>query len=227
MLLLLGLLGCSTPVAKAPDADTTDTTDTGDAETGQTDTGDAETGQTDTSQTDTSPPCTPVSAVFFDLGETLVTERSDGLFEELPGATALVQALRDQGTPVGLISNTGRDWDMDDLRDLLVDPSILDLFDVILLSSLAESRPKPDPAIFVEAVGLLDPAPEISTTVFVTEEEEDLTDGEPPTEGAQAAGMIGVLVTGRATSAPVDHTLDPDDLPSLVDEPWMACLEDG
>lgn len=175
---------------------------------------------------ETADPCTPVAAVFFDLGETLVTERSDGLFEELPGARELLLALRDQGTPTGLISNTGRGWNIDDLAALLVDPSLLDLFDVILISSEAESRPKPDPAIYAEGVALLDPPPDIATTAYVSADLDDLADDDPPTEGAQAAGMVGVLITDEA--APLaDHTLDPANLPGLVDEAWMGCLEMG
>lgn len=230
-LLLLACAGDKSPAAddSQPGADDSGSADdTGSPDSPADDTGDGiiadDSGADDSGET--GDPCTPVAAVFFDLGETLVTERSDGLFEELPGARELLEALRDQGTPIGLISNTGRGWNIDDLAALLVDPTLLDLFDVILISSEAESRPKPDPAIYAEGVALLDPPPDIATTAYVSADLDDLADDDPPTEGAQAAGMVGVLITDE--SAPlVDHTLDPANLPGLVDEAWMGCLEMG
>lgn len=206
----------------APDSPSDDSGDDSDAIAAD-DSGDS--GDSDDTG-DTGGPCTAATAVFFDLGETLVTERSDHLFEELPGARDLLDALRAQGTPIGLISNTGRGWTLDDLRDLLVDPSLIDLFDVVLISSEAESRPKPDPAIYAEGVALLDPTPDIATTVYVSADIDDLADDDPPTEGAQAAGMVGVLITDRESPL-ADHTLPPADLPELVDEAWMSCLEVG
>lgn len=177
----------------------------------------------DTSDTG-GPPCTPVAAVFFDLGETLVTEGDDGLFVEIPEAVVLLDALQAQGTPLGVITNVPDGWETGDVEALLADPSILDRFAVVLLSSQAQADPKPDPAIYAEAVAMLDPAPPIATTVFVTEEEGGLADADPPTEGAQAAGMIGVLVAAEPSGL-ADYTFDLSELASLAEAEWMACLE--
>ncbi|MBA2320640.1 MAG: HAD family hydrolase, partial [Deltaproteobacteria bacterium] len=182
-------------------------------------------GSSDPSAGDTEAPCTPLAAVFFDLGETLATERDDGLFEERPGVTDLLVQLQDSGRPIGLITNVPAGYDDDDLRALLVDPSLLDRFDVLLLSSEAASDPKPDPAIFVEAVGLLADPPPIETTAFVTEELAMIGNGRPPSEGARAAGMIGVHLTDEPPSPLADHTVAVRDLPSLADAPWVACIE--
>lgn len=170
-------------------------------------------------------PCTPVRAVFFDLGETLVTARSDGLFETIPEAATLLAALGERDLSLGVITNVPRGYDLQDLRDLLVDPTLLDGFDVVLLSSEAESPPKPDPAIYAEAVNLLSDPPPIAQTAFVTEELADLSDGDPPTEGAQAAGMIGVHVSDEPPSPLADLTVASEELPSIATAAWLACLE--
>jgi FMN phosphatase YigB (HAD superfamily) len=168
------------------------------------------------------PPCPAVEAVFFDLGETLVTERDDGLFEEIPAAIALLDALE---LPLGVITNMRVRDTREDLEALLVDPSLLDRFDVVLLSSEAEADPKPDPAIFAEAVALLPEPPPIEQTVFVTEEIGDLADADPPTEGAQAAGMIGVHVTADEPSPLADHTVTPEEMATVADAAWMGCID--
>lgn len=85
----------------------------------------------------------------------LVLEQESGLFSEVPDARPLVAALREQGLPVGVITNVERDWTTEDREALLEDPALLALFDVVLLSSEAESRPKPAPRIYAEALALL------------------------------------------------------------------------
>jgi len=183
-------------------------------------------GPADSEPAETAAPCTPVAAMFFDLGETLVTEQEDGLFANIPEAIALLDALTANAMPMGLITNVLEDDDRDDLAALLVDPSLLDRFDVLLLSSEAESRPKPNRHIFEEAVNLLADVPPIEQTVFVTEEIGDLADEDPPSRGAQAAGMIGVHVSGEAPSDLVDETVLPADLASLAAADWVECLEE-
>lgn len=170
-------------------------------------------------------PCTPMAAMFFDLGGTLVIERDDGLFEEAAGARELLLALRARGMPIGAITTVPPDYDTADLQALLVDPSLIALFDVVLLSSEAESRPKPDPAIYAEALAMLPEPPPIQHTAFVTEELRDIADAEPPTRGARAAGMIGVYVSAEAPSALADHTVAPDALLSIATAAWVACIE--
>lgn len=170
-------------------------------------------------------PCTPLAAIFFDLGGTLVLEREDGLFEERPGARELLTTLRGQGLPVGTITNVEPTWGLPELAELLVDPSLLDLFDVVLLSSQAQSRPKPAPEIFAEAVAMLPEPPPIGETAFVTEELGHIANAEPPTRGARAAGMIGVHLSDEAPDPLADHTVATDALLSIATAPWVACIE--
>lgn len=172
-----------------------------------------------------APPCTPVEAVFFDLGGTLLAERDDGLFEDVLGAGQLLDALLEGGLPVGLVTNVPRGWTRADLEALLVDPSLLDRFDVVLLSSEAEARPKPDPDIFTEAVALLPEPPPIAQILFVTEELDHLADEEEPTRGARAAGMVGVHLSDDAPSPLADRTVTTAGFASMASEPWVACLE--
>ena len=215
---LLGLLtACSPRVVKAPlDSQPTDSQ-------GQDSQGQDSQGQDSQGQDSQGQDCTPLGAMFFDLGETLVVERSDGLFEPAEGAEELLGALRAQGLPIGVITNVPRGYDLDDLKALLSDPSILEYFDVVLLSSQASAGPKPDPDIFREAVAALASPPPIEQTAFVTEELEDLSDGDPPTEGAMAAGMIGVHVSDESPSPLVDYTVSPGELPSLATAEWVVC----
>lgn len=170
---------------------------------------------------DSGAPCTAIAAVFFDLGETLVTQRSDGLFEALPGAVEALSILDESGVPTGIITNVEPDWTRADLEALLVDPSLLDAVDVLLLSSEA-SAPKPDPAIFIEAVALLSPALDIEQTAFVTESLRDLADASPPTEGAQAAGMFGVWLHEGTSDGRQDLQWSPAELAALPAA--LACL---
>ena len=171
----------------------------------------------DTPAADTEPPCTPLAAMFFDLGETLATEQEDGLFATIPEAAALLDALGD--LPVGIITNVPDGYTRQDLEAMLVDPSLLDRFDVVLMSSEA-SRPKPFKAIYQEAVALLPEETDITQTAFVTEEIGDIAEADPATRGAVGAGMIGVLVSEKADPL-ADYTVAPADLPSLATAEWV------
>ena len=214
-MLLIWLIACSRPVLKGPEGPVQDTS--------AADTSSADTSTADSAQ-DTAPPCTPLGAMFFDLGETLVVEGAGDTFDTRDGALALLDALA-AGIPRGVITTVPRGYDLDDLAALLTDPEILESFDVVLLSSQAESRPKPDPAIYAEALALLPSPPPIALAAFLTEELGDLADADPPTEGAMAAGMIGVHLSDGAPSPLVDHTVATDALAGVADAPWVACVE--
>lgn len=163
--------------------------------------------------------CTGVEAVLFDLGETLVTLQGD-VFHPIPGAYDLLDALVLRGVRIGVVTNTAPGWDLDDLRDLLAEPEVLDRFEVVLLSSQAASPPKPAPEIFAEAHAMLVGGPPIGQTAFVTEEIDDLADREAsPTEGARAAGMFGVWV-GDPPSALADATVP--DLAAISAADWLC-----
>lgn len=190
-------------------------------------------GASSTSATSTGAPtdstgstaCPGVLAVFFDLGETLVVEVGDQ-FVERPGARELVASLRTAGIPVGIITDVPNGFSAQDLRDLLKNPDFLEEFDVILMSSQAMGGPKPDPAFYIEAHGLLQNPPPIGQTAFVTEELDTIADAEvDPTLGARAAGMIGVHLSGADPSPLAEYTVDPKALASIADAPWLGCNE--
>lgn len=172
-------------------------------------------------------PCVPVRAIFFDLGDTLVESDGGDQFVERPGAAATITALKELGMRVGIVTNVPPGFTMQDLQGLLVDPGLLDAFELVLLSSEAASPPKPDPAIFVEAHGLLSDPPPIEEVAFVSENLAELADHAlAPTQGARAAGMLGVHLSPAAPSPLVDYTIAPDQLDELVflaETEWLTC----
>lgn len=173
-------------------------------------------------------PCVPVRAILFDLGDTLVESDGGDQFVERPGAAAMIAELKGLGMRVGIVTNTPPGFTMQDLQGLLVDPGFLDEFEVVLLSSEAASPPKPDPAIFVEAHGLLIDAPPIEAVAFVSENLAEIADqARTPTQGARAAGMLGVHLSAAAPSPLADHTIAPDqldELVSLAELEWLTCV---
>ena len=191
------------------------------------------TGTTNPSTTDaadtsssTGEPCTAVTAVFFDLGGTLVDASPGvtGQFAEHPDARELLATLREANISLGLITNVPDGFSTQDLRDLLEEPDLLDEFDLVLLSSQTTANPKPDPAIFSAAHELLQDAPPLERTAFVTEELAHIADTERmPTLGARAAGMLGVHLTDAGHDARADHTIPSQDLLSIADAAWLGC----
>lgn len=170
--------------------------------------------------------CVAVGAIFFDLGETLVEYEGD-LLVPRPGAEALIAELAGLGVRVGVITNTPPGYTLQDLEDLFVDPAFLDEFEVVLLSSLAASPPKPDPAIYAEAHALLAMPPPIDEVAFVSENLAEVADQEQaPTQGARAAGMVGVHLSAAPPSPLADYTVAPDQLDAiaaLAETEWLAC----
>ena len=169
-----------------------------------------------------------LEAVFFDLGDTLV-EDSGGLFVLRPGAAQVVQELQDFGVPLGIITNVPAGWTRDDLEAILADPSFLDEFDVLVLSSQAPA-PKPDPAIYTFAHGLLPLPVAIPRTAFVGETLGEIADLEvDPTEGARAVGMVGIHLSDAPPSPLADFTVPTDDLPAVaaIVRDSCALFEDG
>ena len=161
-------------------------------------------------------PCTELKAIFFDLGDTLVEQDPDsGLFVLKPGAAETLAQLQAMGMALGVITNVPPDWDLTDLQAVLQDPTFLDDFDVIVLSSEAPA-PKPDPAIYTHAHSLLSPTPAITEVAFVGETLGEIADAEPPTEGARAVGMVGIHVSSAPPDPLADYTIAPDDLPAVV-----------
>ena len=99
-------------------------------------------------------------------------------------------------------------WTRDDLEALLAQPAFLDEFDVLVLSSQAPA-PKPDPAIYLYAQDQLPPPPvAIGTTAFVGELLSEIAnDPTNPTQGARAAGMQGIYLSGGSPSPLADFSV--------------------
>jgi FMN phosphatase YigB (HAD superfamily) len=166
-------------------------------------------------------PCEPpVGAVLFDFGETLATHQGE-VYEPFPDTLDTIHALQELGLPLGILSNTDPGWTEQDLRDLLTVPELLDEFDLVLLSSQASSPPKPDPDIFVEAHSLLPGAPALERVAFVTEELDHLADKPAqPTEGARAAGMVGILLA-ESGGPRADYVVST--LSEIATASWLRC----
>ena len=171
-------------------------------------------------------PCLSMQSVFFDLGETLVTANRAGGFTERPSVEPLLEALAGRGLQLGVVTTVPSTWTESDLREALPRPELLDAFDVVLLSSQASSPPKPSPAIFAEANGLLPIPHDIARSIFVTEELGDIADRElQPTLGARAAGMLTIHLSNSAPSPWADFTLAPNDLNSISSIVDSACAQ--
>ena len=172
--------------------------------------------------------CTVHSAcpkvVFFDLGDTLVQSGSGGLFVVKPGAREMVSALKTQGTRVGVITNVPAGFTRAQLDALMADPTFLDEFEVVLMSSEAPAA-KPNPAIYTHAHGLLAAAPPIDAVAFVGETITEIANTAiSPSSGARAVGMIGIHLSNAAPDARADFTILPDQLPQLVTLVRNQCL---
>ena len=155
-------------------------------------------------------------AYFFDLGDTLVEAGGGGLFVVRAGAQETIDGLQALGLQLGVITNVPGDWTLQDLEAVLDDPSFLDEFDVVVLSSKAPAA-KPDPQIYLFAHGLLPTPVDIENTVFVGETLSEIADAEAdPTEGARAVGMIGIHLSDDPPSPLADFTLPTDGLTDLL-----------
>ncbi len=155
-------------------------------------------------------------AVFFDLGDTLVQSGPGGLFAVKPGAQETVDALQAQGTRVGIITNVPAGFTRAQLNALMADPSFLDEFEVVLMSSEAPAA-KPNPAIYTHAHGLLANPPAITSVAFVGETITEIANtAVAPSSGARAVGMIGIHLASAAPDARADFTIPPNQLPQLV-----------
>ncbi len=158
-----------------------------------------------------------INAVFFDLGDTLVESGPGGLFVVKPGAQQTIDELQALGKQVGVITNVPGGWTRANLEAVMADPSFLDEFSVLVLSSQAPAS-KPNALIYTHAHGLL-PAPvPIGQVAFVGETLSEIANVQVnPTSGARAAGMIGIHLSSGAPSPLADYTVAPNALPTLVD----------
>lgn len=171
--------------------------------------------------------CPGVEGIFFDLGDTLVENDGTGTFVLRSGAAETVAALQDLGKRLGIITNVPADWTLADLQAILAEPEFLNEFEVVVLSSEAPA-PKPDPAIFTFAHGLLTDPPLIDRIAFVTESLSDIANTETnPTLGARAVGMTGIHLSNAAPSPLTDYTIATNDLPEIVNIVGPVVFCDG
>ncbi len=91
-----------------------------------------------------------IHAIYFDLGDTLVKTNPKGW---LPGAKHLLDALKQDGFQLGILSNTGNLADRAAILDVLPTDFDLTLFeDHLVLFSSEVHVEKPDPRIFELAI---------------------------------------------------------------------------
>jgi len=156
-----------------------------------------------------------IEAVFFDLGNTLAfrpTPTSD--FVWFPDAMATVADLKARGVRVGIITNTPAGWTRSDLEAILDDPSFLDEFEVILLSSEAPCS-KPCLGIYEHALSLLPNPPPKFHVAFVTEEIDHITNASGT--GAQGAGWRGILKSTTPSPDAEFNITNLSEIPGIVD----------
>ena len=135
--------------------------------------------------------------------------------EHDPDAHAVLQALRDRGLRVGLLSNTL--WPEDFHERLLEEAGIRDLIDARLYTSHMEVT-KPHPEAFraaLDALGIDD----ASRAVFI---------GDRPYDDILGAQRAGLRTVHRPNEMVPPHDVEPDaviaDLPDLlaIVDAWMA-----
>ena len=100
--------------------------------------------------------------------------------EPMPGAVELIGALRDAGVPIGLATNSGREFATRALRAA----GIYDYFDAIV-SAEDVDRPKPAPDVYLAAAAAVGAEPAACVA---------LEDSETGVAAARAAGMTVVGV---------------------------------
>jgi HAD superfamily hydrolase (TIGR01509 family) len=111
----------------------------------------------------------------------LVHAELDGTgVEPMPGVRDLIAALRERGVPIGLATNSGREFATRALRSA----GVLDCFDAVVSAEEVE-HPKPAPDVYLEAAARLgaDPAACVA-----------LEDSATGVTAARAAGMTVVGV---------------------------------
>jgi HAD superfamily hydrolase (TIGR01509 family) len=111
----------------------------------------------------------------------LVHDELDGAgVEPMPGARELIEALGDAGVPLGLATNSGREFATRALRAA----GLLDRFGVVVSAEDVE-RPKPAPDVYLAAAAGLGAEPAECVA---------LEDSETGVAAARAAGMVVIGV---------------------------------
>jgi bacterial leucyl aminopeptidase len=122
-----------------------------------------------------------INTIFFDLGNTLVTNAGSWF----TGAKEVLTALKSKGFRLGIISNTGNLTRPDILELLPADFLLTDFEPSLVLFSSEVGLAKPDPAIFMEAARRANVPPE--ACMYCSENPVE-------TNAAQQTGMIAIRV---------------------------------
>jgi HAD superfamily hydrolase (TIGR01509 family) len=131
----------------------------------------------------------------------LVHDELDGTpVEPMPGALELIAALREHGVPLGLATNSGREFATRALRTA----GLLHRFDAVVSAEDVE-RPKPAPDVYLAAAAQLGADPEACVA---------LEDSETGVAAARAAGMT---VVGVPSFPGIDLGAADVVVPSLAD----------
>jgi HAD superfamily hydrolase (TIGR01509 family) len=143
-----------------------------------------------------------------ELRELVHAELEGAGVEPMPGALDLIAALRDRGVPVGLATNSGREFATRALRAA----GIQDRFDAVVSAEDVE-HPKPAPDVYLEAAARLgaDPARCVA-----------LEDSQTGVAAARAAGMT---VVGVPSFPGIDLAAANLVAPSLRDPRVWALLD--
>lgn len=127
-----------------------------------------------------------------------------GAWRLLPDAVELLEALEGRGLPFGVVTNAGRDHQLDKLAQVGLGGRVRTL---VTVDDLGVG--KPDRRVFLEACRRLGSAPE--ATVYVGDELD------VDARGARDAGLVGVWLDrwGRAATDPVDDVVTVGSLAAL------------
>jgi HAD superfamily hydrolase (TIGR01509 family) len=143
-----------------------------------------------------------------ELRELVRAELNGTGVEPMPGVVALLDALREHGVPVGLATNSSREFATNALRSA----GLLDRFAAVVSGHEVE-HPKPAPDVYLEAAAQLGADPDACVA---------LEDSETGVAAARAAGMT---VIGVPSFPGIDLGAAQLVVPSLTDPRVWGLLE--
>jgi HAD superfamily hydrolase (TIGR01509 family) len=127
-----------------------------------------------------------------------------------PGVRAYLDESRVRGIALAIVSSNERDWVEHHLKRM----EVADVFDVVLTADGDETRAKPSPVLYAEALGVLGVEPEAAAAI------EDSPHG---IAAAKAAGLYCVAVPNEVTAS-LDLSAADLRVASLEDLPFAELL---
>jgi HAD superfamily hydrolase (TIGR01509 family) len=143
-----------------------------------------------------------------ELRELVHAELEGAGVEPMPGARELIAALREQGVPLGLATNSGREFATRALRSA----GVYDCFDAVVSAEEVE-HPKPAPDVYLEAAARLGADPAACVAL------------EDSATGVSAARAAGMTVVGVPSFPGLDLAAANLVVPSLADPQVWELLE--